>query len=234
MYGLNPPLKTLFALLCLTLPAASAQSAPTAFPFTYNNFQLGLLGGYAGGGSVQLFANYNNVAGPLGLRLSVGRSSREGGFDDDSDLGLLGTLRDQRKSGLIRSERASALFYGLGATYDLGQQIPGLETSLYGGLRYGQFNSRLTYKGGQYTDYSSRAFGVGVGSQAAYLLTNSLNLVGDVGLDQYFGGGPIVRRDDRNNTDTFKPGEGGYDTVNQAVKRPGTVLKVMLGVRYSF
>ncbi|TSA86752.1 outer membrane beta-barrel protein [Deinococcus detaillensis] len=234
MYGLNPPLKTLFALLCLTLPAASAQAAPAALPFSYTNFQLGLLGGYADGRSVQVFANYNNLAGPLGLRLSVGRSSKEGGFDEDADLGLLGTLREQRKSGLISSERASALFFGLGATYDLGQQIPGLETSFYGGLRYGRFNSRLTYKGGQYTDYSSSALGVGLGSQAAYLLTNSLSVVGDVGVDQYSRSGPIVSRDDRNNTDTFKPGEGGYDTINKAVKRPGTVLKVMLGVRYSF
>ncbi|AZI41579.1 hypothetical protein EHF33_01425 [Deinococcus psychrotolerans] len=234
MYGLNPPLKTLFALLCFTLPAASAQTAPAALPFSYTNFQFGLLGGYADGRSVRVFANYNNLAGPLGLRLSVGRSSKEGGFDEDADLGLLGSIGQQKKSGLISSERANALFFGLGATYDLGQQIPGLETSFYGGLRYGRFNSRLTYKGGQYTDYSSSAFGIGLGSQAAYLLTNSLSVVGDVGVDQYFGGGPIVSRDDRNNTDTFKPGEGGYEAINKAVKRPGTVLKVMLGVRYSF
>lgn len=226
--------KPLFALLLLALPAASAQTAAPSFPFTYNNVQIGLLGGYAGGGSAQVFANYNNVVGPLGLRLSVGRSSKEGGFDDAADLGLLGSIGQQKKSGLISGERTSTLFYGLGATYDLGQQIPGLETSLYGGLRYGQFNSRLTYRGGQYTDFSSSAFGMGIGSQAAYLLTNSLSVVGDVGLDQYFGGGPVVRRDNKNNTDTFKRGEGGYDIIDKAIKRPGTVLKVMLGLRYSF
>lgn len=241
-------LSSALALSFLVCSAANAQTtaaqsttaqstkANTTYKLnSYNNIELGLIGGYANGKSVQVFVNYNNLAGPIGARLSVTNSSNGNGFDDNADLsaGLLGTIGQQKKSGLIMVEGGSLTSYGLDATYDLGQPVPGVATSVYGGVRYGQFNSRLQYAG-QYTDYSSKAFGVGVGSQVGYLLTNNISLIGDLGVDQYFHSGPITSRDNKNNTDTFKPEEASYAAVNKAVIRPSTVFKAMLGVKYSF
>lgn len=212
----------------------------SAFGGTFlNALEVGLTGGYAGGGSGQLFVDSHNLAGSFGARLSLGRSSREGGFGDSADLsgsdlnGPPGSVGQQNKSGLIRGTRASAFTFGLDATYDLGQPVPGVATSLYGGLRYGQFNSRLTASGGPVTDYASSAFGLGLGTQIGYLLTNNFSIIGDLGFDRYFGGGPITRRGGKRAV-TFRPGEAGYDAVNRVVERPGLVFKALLGVKYSF
>ena len=227
-------LKTLVFCSALGLGAAAAQTTVTVAP-TLSNIELGLSGGYLGGGGGQVFVQYNNLAGPIGVRLSAGRSSNNDGFDDSADLsaGLLGTIGQQKANGNITGEKATRQMYGLDATYDLGQALPGVATSLYGGLRYGSFKSTLTYKGGQSSDYASGAFGVGIGSQAEYLLTRNLSVFGGLGVDQYFSGGNITVTSSTS-TDTFKPGEGGYDTINKAVNRPGTVFKALLGVKYSF
>ena len=228
-------LKTLLAISVLALAAgAQAQTTITAAP-VLSNLELGLSGGYSGGGGGQVFVQYNNLSGPIGVRLSAGRSSNNDGFDDSADLsaGLLGTIAQQKASGNITGEKATQQTYGLDATYDLGQALPGVATSLYGGLRYGSFNSTLTYQGGQSSDYASSAFGVGIGSQAEYLLTRNVSVFGDLGVDQYFSGGDITVTSGTS-SDTFKPGEGGYTAINNAVNRPGTVFKAMLGVKYSF
>jgi hypothetical protein len=203
---------------------------------TSGNLELGLTGGYAGGGNVGVFVGYKNLAGPIGARIGLSRSRNNNGFNDDRDLsgGVLGTVGQNKANGNITGEAATAQTVSLDATYDLGQPLPGLETGIYAGLRYGAFNSRLTFRGGQYTDYSSSAFGVGVGSQAGYLITNNISVVGDLGVDQYFPGNTINTRDSQGNTDSFQKGQGGYDSVNAAVRRPGTVLKASLGLKYKF
>ena len=233
--------KALLTLSALGLAAsAGAQvipATPLSSPSTslLSRLDLGLTGGYVGGGGFQVFVDYNNLIGPVGARLSISSSSNGDGFNDDADLsgGLLGTIGQQKANGNISEERALRQTFGLDATYPLGQPLPGIATSVYGGLRYGSFTSRLTYRDGQSTDYKSAAFGVGIGSQAAYLLTRNISIVGDLGVDQYFNKSDITASSG-NNTDTFKAGEGGYAAVDNVVNRPGTVFKAMIGVKYSF
>ena len=101
------------------------------------------------------------------MRLSLGRSS------DQVGLGA-------------QQSRRTLFAYGLDATYDLGQPVPGVATSFYGGPRYGQ----LTLRPGGFGDVdetSTGALGLGVGAQVGYLLTNAFSFTAEVGLDQYFG-----------------------------------------------
>ena len=218
-----------------SVQARLSQTRVTISP-TRANLELGLTGGYAGGGNVGVFVGYKNLAGPIGARIGLSRTRNGNGFNDSADLsgGLLGTIGQQKANGNITGEAASSQILSADATYDLGQALPGVAVGLYGGLRYGAFNSRLTFKGGQYTDYSSSALGVGIGSQAGYMITNNISVIGDLGVDQYFPGGTINTRDSQGNTDSFSRGEGGYDNVNAAVRRPGTVAKASLGLKYTF
>lgn len=215
---------------------ARLNQARVSFSPTSGKLELGLTGGYAGGGNVGAFVGYKNLAGPIGVRIGLSRTRNSNGFNDDKDLsgGLLGTIGQQKANGNVTGEAASIQTLSADATYDLGQPLPGVAVGLYGGLRYGALNSRLTFKGGQYTDYSSSALGVGIGSQAGYMITNNISVIGDLGVDQYFPGGTINTRDSQGKTDSFKKGEGGYDAVNAAVRRPGTVAKASLGLKYSF
>lgn len=220
------PLPLLAALLCSLAGAQTLASTP---------LELGLVGGFAAGGSAQVFVGAPRLLGPLGARLSVERSRSAEGFDDDAPLdpsGPPGTVGEIKQSGLVTAETFSSLSYGLDVTYDLGQPVPGVATSVYGGGRYGQFSSRLE-QGSEFTEYASSAYGLGLGTRADYLLTPMFSLVADLGLDFYFVGGPISRRGDHDAA-TFKPGEDAYHTVSRAVRRPGHVLRAMLGVKYSF
>ncbi len=128
------------------------------------------------------------------MRLSLGRSSGQ-----------------ERVDG--QQARRTLLAYGLDATYDFGQPVPGVATSIYGGPRYGQLTLRPGGSGENVT--STGALGLGVGAQVGYLLTNAFSFTAEVGLDQYLG------------TDE--------KAASQATpERPGTVFKALLGIKYRF
>ena len=60
------------------------------------------------------------------------------------------------------------------------------------------------------------ALGLGAGAQISYLVTNTFSLTGELGLDQYFGGGKATNQ------------------AGPTAERPGTVLRALLGVKYRF
>lgn len=217
---------------------ASAQTTPTLSftpPPLIGHIKLGLSGGYLAGGGAELFVQASDLVGSFGARFSFSRSRHAGGFDDAASLdGGPDSIASQKNRGEIAGDQVTLQTLGLDASYSLGQPVPGLETSVYAGLRYGQFYSRLAYTNGQSTEYSSSAFGIGLGSQAAYLLTNLFSFFGALGVDQFFGPSAITSRDGQNNCATLRPGDAGYEALNRAVKRPSTVLKATLGVKYSF
>ncbi|AWN23325.1 hypothetical protein DKM44_08845 [Deinococcus irradiatisoli] len=196
--------------------------------------ELGLLGGLASGGSAQVFVNAPQLLGPLGARLSLSRTRSAGGFDDDAPLeGGSASVGQLKQDGQVTGETFSLLTYGLDLTYDLGQPIPGVATSVYGGARYGQYASRLQ-RSDQFTEYASSAFGVATGTRANYLLTRTFSFVADLGVEVYLQGGPITRRDSGQGSEVFRPGEESYVSLSRALKRPAAVVRAMLGVKYSF
>ena len=219
-------LGTVLGLVCSG--AASAQTTPS-LPFTapplVGHLELGLSGGALAGGGGQLFVQANDLFGAFGARLSFSRSRHAGGFDDALSLnGTSDSLAQQKKRGEIAGDQATVQTLGLDASYSLGQPVPGLATSIYAGLRYGQFYSRLAYTNGQNSEYSSSAFGIGLGSQAAYLLTSLFSFFGELGVDQFFGSSAVTSRDSQKNRVTLKPGDAGYAALSRAVQRPSTVL----------
>jgi len=185
----------------ISTPPVTAQSsnqlpgppgAVLGTPFL-STVEVGLIGGYAAGGSVQVSVSRADLLGPLGVRLSLGRSSGQ-----------------ERMDG--QQARRTLLAYGLDATYDFGQPVPGVATSIYGGPRYGQLTLR---PGGSGDVTSTGALGLGVGAQVGYLLTNAFSFTAEVGLDQYLG--------------------TGEKAASQATsERPGTVFKALLGIKYRF
>jgi len=175
-------------------PLGAVLSAPLLSTPFLSTVEVGLIGGYAAGGSVQVSVSRANLLGPLGVRLSLGRSSGQ-----------------ERVDG--QQARRTLLAYGLDATYDFGQPVPGVATSIYGGPRYGQLTLRQGGSGENVT--STGALGLGVGAQVGYLLTNAFSFTAEVGLDQYLG------------TDE--------KAASQATpERPGTVFKALLGIKYRF
>lgn len=221
--------KILALTLSTALATAGAQNVNTipATPVStgLSGVELGLTGGYAGGLSGELFIHAPNVAGPVGVKagVSLSRSDR---LDDNASFGGLGTLGDfKRDFGL--TETGSATVFSLDGTYSLGQVAPGLNSLVYAGGRYGMFRGTLTSQdSGESTTYSSSNFGVGAGLMLSYPVSGNLSLVGDLGVDQFFGGAVNVRQSDGTPTDSGAA-EGVY-------RQPGTVFKARIGIKTTF
>lgn len=226
-------------LLALTaaaaLATAGAQTTTTtvnAIPATpistgLSGVELGLTGGYAGGLSGEVFLHVPNVSGPFGVKAGVS-FSRSDRLDDNAALAgegddaiTLGEFKDIFDA----TETGSATVFSLDGTYALGQVAPGLNSLVYAGGRYGLFQGAINYEG-ESTTYSSSNFGVGAGLMLSYPVGNNLSLVGDLGVDQFFGSSVNVRQSSGEPTD---PGaaQGVY-------RQPGTVFKVRIGVKTGF
>ncbi|WP_161882534.1 outer membrane beta-barrel protein [Deinococcus alpinitundrae] len=199
---------TLVALSLAAAASAQPVSTPpdTAQPFAspgaafsspfLSTVEVGLTGGYAAGGSIQVTVSRADLLGPLGVRLSLGRSG-----SDPSPVGG-------------QQAHLTLLTYGLDATYNFGQPVPGVATSVYGGPRYGQLILRPDGSGDPSNEANAGALGLGVGAQVGYLLTNAFSFIAELGLDQYLGTAKAVSQ--------------------AAPERPGTVFKALLGVKYRF
>lgn len=189
------PVSTPPAMVQPPASPGAAFSAPLLSTLFLSTVEVGLTGGYAAGGSIQLSISRADLLGPLGVRLTLGRSSDQLQVD-------------------AQQARRTLLAYGLDTTYDFGQPVPGVATSFYGGLRYGQLILRLGGSGDPSTEATTGAPGLGVGAQIAYLLTNAFSFIAELGLDQYFGTAKAASQ--------------------AAPERPGTVFKALLGVKYRF
>lgn len=218
--------KIVLPLLALSLSAASAQTVRVYQTPSVSNLEVGVTGGTYGGLGLQGFVGARNVVGPLGVRLSGSYGSNSGGFNEDVAMPLLGTIAQQKASGLVTGTSSKNTTLGLDATYELGRIANRTEATVYGGLRYGNFKSSLSY-GNQTTDYTSSRFGLGAGVEAGYAINRNLSLIGQVGADYYMGGS-ITSNDGKGNTDTQSADKVAY--VNQ----PGTVLKAGVGLKYRF
>lgn len=214
------------SLLALTLGAASAQTVTTYPTPSTSNLELGLTGGYYNGGGAQFFVGMRDLYGPIGVRLSGSFASNNNGFDEDVAFPLLGSIKTQKASGLVDDTKGKSTVIGLDATYDIGSFISNIDTTVYGGLRYGHFTSTIDYKAGGSTDYTSNRFGMGVGVEASYPITNNFSIIGNLGGDYFFKGD--IKSDDGTNTDTFDADDAKY------VSQPGGLFKAGLGIKYRF
>ncbi|GGM05019.1 hypothetical protein [Deinococcus aerophilus] len=224
-------------LIAVTVLSAAA----TAGAQTFNNLELGLTGGYAGGLSGAVFVHAPNVVGPVGVKVGVAFTKPSDSINDSSPEipGLSGpneTFGAAKQAGRA-SEYGSQTVVSADATYGLGEVAPGVDTMVYGGVRYGMFKATEDYGSSGNTTYSTNAFGLGAGAMASYALTGNLSLVGDLGAD-YFFNGPInvntVRADGTTFSDRYETGDASYAENGSRVIRPGTSFKARIGIKYMF
>ncbi len=216
-------------LISLTILAAAA----TAGAQTFNNIELGLTGGYAGGLSGEVFVHAPNVVGPVGVKVGVAYTRPSDSINDSSPElpGISGpneTFGAAKQAGRA-TESGSQTVISVDGTYGLGEVAPGVDTMVYGGARYGMFKSTEAYGSSGSTTYSSNAFGVGAGAMASYALTGNLSLVGDLGADYFFKSAITTSKGD-----TISTSDGSYSTFDSRVVRPGTNFKARIGVKYMF
>ncbi|WP_027459720.1 hypothetical protein [Deinococcus murrayi] len=215
-----------------TAGAQTTTTTVTAIPATpistgLSGVELGLTGGYAGGLSGEVFVHAPNVAGPFGVKVGVAFANSDRLNDNAALVGegnaalTLGDL----KNIFGATETGSATVFSLDGTYALGQVAPGVNSLVYAGARYGLFQGAINYEN-ERTTYSSNNFGIGAGLMASYAIGNNLSIVGDLGIDQFFGGAVSVRQSSGTPTD---PGaaQGVY-------RQPGTVFKARIGLKTGF
>lgn len=235
--------KPLALILGAALSTAGAQAVNTipATPVSMglSGIELGLTGGYAGGLSGEVFLHAPNVSGAFGVKAGVSFTRPSDAINDNAPIDPTGTLfpttltyGEAKQQGLV-TESGSRTVVSLDGTYNLGEVSPGLNTTFYAGGRYGMFRSTADFgKNGRQT-FSSNAFGVGAGLMVSYPLSGNLSLVGDLGVDQFFGSS-ITVSSSNGNVDTFTQGDAGYNNVSNAFVRPGTVFKARIGIKTTF
>lgn len=220
-------------LLALTLSAGLATAGAQTFTGTsLNGVELGLTAGYAGGLSGEVFVHAPNVAGPVGVKVGVSYARPSNPINTNKAANFFGFPTENL------SQSGSNIIAGVDATYSLGQVAPGVGATLYGGGRYGMFNARLTAEDGRSTAFSSSAFGLGTGIMADYALTSNLSLVGDLGIDYFFGSTANYTRYDANgNATECVQGQTTCQLAaanNGIFNRPGTVFKARVGLKTTF
>lgn len=216
-------------LISLTILAAVTAAGAQSF----NNLELGLTGGYAGGLSGEVFVHAPNVIGPVGVKVGVAYTRPRDSINDASPElpGISGpneTFGAAKQAGRA-SESGRQTVISVDGTYGLGEVAPGVDTMIYGGARYGMFKSTEDYGSSGSTTYSSNAFGIGAGAMASYALTGNLSLVGDLGADYFFKSAITTSKGD-----TIATNDGSYSAFDSRVIRPGTNFKARLGVKYMF
>lgn len=214
--------KMLTVMVLATLGAAGAQSGVQV---GQTGVELGLTGGVAGGAGAEAFVHVPAVVGPLGVKVSGSLTKVS---DAVNDKEVTGGLFDFAQAGY--TESGQRVVVGVDGTYRLGQLAPGADTTLYAGGRYGAFKSSVTDGDKNTSTYASNAFGVGAGLQVAYPVASNLSVLGDVGVDQFFGGN-ITYTDASGRSETSRPGDAAYTTQDAIFNQPGTVFKAKVGVK---
>ncbi|GHG01025.1 hypothetical protein GCM10017783_11530 [Deinococcus piscis] len=212
-------------LTVMVLASLSVAGAQRGFQVGQTGVEVGLTGGVAGGSSAEGFVHVPAVAGPLGLKVS-GRLSKIS--DAVNDEAVTQGLFDFAQAGY--TEAGQHVVLGVDGTYRLGQLSPGADTTLYAGGRYGAFNATVTDGDNKTSTYATNAFGVGGGLQVAYPVASNLSVIGDVGVDQFFGGS-ITYTDSSGRSETSRPGDAAYSTQDDILNQPGTVFKAKVGVK---
>ncbi|WP_261664335.1 hypothetical protein [Deinococcus sp. Marseille-Q6407] len=216
--------KILTVAVLAALGVAGAQSGART-QVGQSGVELGLTGGYAGGTGAEVFVHVPAVAGPMGVKVSGSFANIKDAVNDEA---VTGGLFDFAQAGY--TESGSQTVFGVDGTYRLGQVAQGADTLVYAGGRYGAFKANVSDGNGKTSTYSSSAFGVGGGLQVAYPVANNVSVVGDLGVDQFFGGN-ITYTDSSGRSETSRPGDPAYATQDEIFNQPSTDIKAKVGVK---
>jgi len=216
----------------------------SVFSFSQNTstkdskFALGFSTGYNRGLGLQTdFTALNPIQSlPIHIRFGIGYTSLDPGNSSDARRIFINNATNG-----VPEEKAKAFDYRLDFLWE--SNLLNLEESyIVFGPRYSSFTANFKYVGGNEDfDVTTKQFGIGLGAETHFKISNKLNLVALAGLDYFFNNTLIghdtqyspdddnvnPRNDNENNDEQFT-----YSDANKAIKQPGQMPRIMLGVVY--
>lgn len=202
-------------------------------------FALGLSTGYNNGFALQLNGTALQPIQtlPIQLRVGVGFTKLDPGNAADARRIFINNATNG-----VPEEKAKAFDYRLDILW--ASNLFNLEQAYWSvGPRYSSYTANFKYVGGNEDfDVTSKQFGVGLGAESQFPISNKLNLVAAAGLDYFFNNtlqghdtsyspdndNVNPRNDNQNNDVQFT-----FSDANTAVNQPNLMPRVLLGISYS-
>lgn len=223
---------TISALLLFTSFMLNAQNT------SESSFALGLNTGYNNGFTVQLNATALQPlqSVPIQIRFGAGYTKMAAGNSADARRIFINNATNG-----VPEEKAKAFDYRLDVLWP--SSLLNLdEAYLSMGPRYSSYTANFKYVGGNEDfDVTSKQFGIGLGAESRFEISDKLNLVTAAGLDYFFNNtlkghdtsyspdddNVNPRNDNQNNEEQFT-----FEDANEAIKQPGFMPRIMVGVSY--
>lgn len=219
-------------LLCVTF-ISNSQSTTTE-----SKFAQGLSTGYYRGLGFQ--ANFTALKPiqslPMQLRFGIGYTSLDPGSSSDARRIFINNATNG-----VPEEKGRAFDYRLDILWET--SLLNLEESyLVFGPRYSSFRANFKYVGGNEDfDVTSKQYGLGLGLETHFSITERLKMVVLAGLDYFFNNtlkghdtsyspdddNVNPRNDTENNDEEFT-----FSDANKAINQPSLMPRVLLGVVY--
>lgn len=202
-----------------------------------SSFALGLNTGYNRGFAVQLNATALQPLQslPVQLRFGVGYNILDAGSSADARRVFINNATNG-----VPEEKAKSFDYRLDFLWS-SNLLNLKEAYLVVGPRYSSYTANFKYVGGNEDfDVTSKQFGIGLGAESYFPISEKLNFVVAAGLDYFFNNtlqghdtsyspdndNINPRNDNQNNDEQFT-----YSDANDAVNQPNFMPRVLLGIQ---
>ena len=204
-----------------------------------HGFAIGLSTGYNNGFGVHLNGTALKPLQslPIQLRVGIGYTKLAAGNSADARRIFINNATNG-----VPEEKAKSFDYRLDVLWP--SNLFDLENAHWTiGPRYSSYTANFKYIGGNEDfDVTSKQFGVGLGAESRFPISDKLNLVVAAGLDYFFNNtlkghdtsyspdddNINPRNDNQNNYDQFT-----FTDANDAIKQPNFMPRVIFGVTYN-
>lgn len=223
----------LVALFCISLFSFSQHSTSNG-----SKFAVGFFSGYNRG--LGFNANFTALQPmeslPVHFRFGIGYTSLNPGNSADARRIFINNATNG-----VPEEKGKSFDYRLDFMWPT--QLFNLEDSyVVFGPRYSSFTANFKYVGGNEDfDVTSKQFGIGLGAETQFKISEKFNLAAAIGLDYFFNNtlkghdtsyspdddNVNPRNDNQNNDTPFT-----FSDANKAIKQPSLMPRVLLGVVY--
>jgi hypothetical protein len=195
--------------------------------------RTGVQAGYRGGEGAELDVALSNFAKefPLAIRVGLGYSVREAGKAADARKIFINDATNGTPE-----EHGSFLDYRFDLMYPFGWRSA-KELYLAGGVRYSQSTTNFKFVGGNEDfDITSNQWGIGLGIEGYFAISQRLDFVVGGGID-YFFEAALVGHDteyhpDGDNVNPHK--DYTYSDADAAVNQPSINGRALIGLSYTF
>jgi len=223
----------LVALFCISLFSFSQNTSSQD-----SKFAVGFFTGYNRGLGFNVnFTALNPIESlPMHLRFGIGYTSLDPGNSADARRIFINNATNG-----VPEEKGKSFDYRLDFMWKT--NLLNLEESyIVFGPRYSSFTANFKYVGGNEDfDVISKQFGLGLGAETQFKISEKFNLVTAIGLDYFFNNtlkghdtsyspdndNVNPRNDNANNDAQFT-----FSDANKAIKQPSLMPRVLLGVVY--